>query len=159
MVWVTAPGSRTTGTIAVWSTCSVSPLKTLVWKPVSPTAILYSPTGRDGALKSPCSLVATLRTRPVLMCVMVTEQFGRTPPVESETVPRRFPVATWAQQIAAVRAAMMTIVNRRGFIYLLKTGPAFHHQRIESIVLRLYINEWVTSEMISWPTVAFEPGS
>jgi hypothetical protein len=29
--------------------CSVSPLKILVWKPASPIAIPYSPSGRDGA--------------------------------------------------------------------------------------------------------------
>src|SRR6266404_2075691 len=80
-------------------------------------AILYSPTGRDGALKSPCSFVDTLRIRPVLVWVMVTEQFGRTPPVESETVPRRFPVATWAEQIAPAKAASIAIVSRSFFIY------------------------------------------
>src|SRR5260221_10045891 len=79
-------------------------------------AILYSPTERDGALKSPCSFVDTLRIRPVLVWVMVTEQFGKTPPVESKTVPRRFPVATWAEQMQAIRVESSAI-SRSFFIY------------------------------------------
>src|SRR5450432_3836569 len=102
--------------------------------------IRYSPTGRDGALKSPCSLVTTLRTRPVLECVMVTEQPGRRPPVESETVPRRLPVATWAQPIAAASAAMKTIVHRRCVILLLKTGPATPTSHIIGSIASKYIS-------------------
>src|ERR1700716_1552220 len=110
----------------------MSPLRILLWKPAVDTTILYSPTGRDGALKSPWSLVDTFRTRPVSVWVMVTEQFGRTPPVASETVPRMFPVATCAQQTATLRAVMVTILNSC-FISLTS--------HVES-VFGLYNNAW-----------------
>src|SRR5262249_30554006 len=45
-----------------------------------------------------------------------TEQFGRTPPVASETVPRRLPVATWAQPGATQRAATRMTSDERSFI-------------------------------------------
>src|SRR5690348_5677650 len=94
----------------------------------------YSPTGSEGALKSPCSFVSTLRTRPVLMCVMVTEQFGRSPPVASETVPRRFPVATCDQPAAAQRTATRTRPDERSFI----TPPETERKIGSHSVVRLY---------------------
>src|SRR2546422_11424244 len=58
-----------------------------VLKPGSPTSNLYGPVGRLGNTYEPVSLLITLRTSPVSVCVAVTSAPGNRAPLWSVTVP------------------------------------------------------------------------
>src|ERR1700716_2223555 len=82
--------------------------------------------GTDGELKSPRSLVVTVRRKPVLVLAIVTDEFGSIAPVWSDTDPRTLPVATWALQGAMDRIKRKAV---QSFLFTPTSGVSQHTRR------------------------------
>ena len=98
-------------TVRVWPTCRLSPVRTVLAKPVLLTVISYEPGCRNCATKMPASLLARARSVCVATFFTVTAASVTTAPLESVTVPVIVPapVVCAAISIAMQALKIMTL--------------------------------------------------
>src|SRR2546428_14182130 len=109
-------------------TSSTIPVLANVRKPGSVTSNLYGPVGRLGNAYEPVSLLTTVRTRPVSVCVAVTSAPGNRAPLWSVTVPLICAVAC-AHASALPNVRISEIPNMYFSAHFMKFPPAPHRIR------------------------------
>src|SRR5436309_3895681 len=103
-------------------TSSTMPVRANVRKPGSVTSNLYGPIGRLGNAYEPVSLLTTVRTRPVSVCVAATSAPGNRAPLWSVTVPLICAVAC-AHSATHTDARISEIPNRYLTVLFIEFPP------------------------------------